>query len=119
MEPEHSMRVASSEDAGDLAELWIEFGRFYVDLNPHQYQEPKRDGLAEWFRRQLDESSDEDQAWLVAEGSPRLVGSIQGQIWRPSDDAEWQLVREVGEVLLKVNHLIVTESERRRESAVR
>ena len=74
----------------------------------------EEDGLVEWFRRQLDEAGDEDQTWLVAEGSDGLVGSIQGQVWRPSDDADWQLVREVGETLLRVNHLIVTKAERRR-----
>jgi GNAT superfamily N-acetyltransferase len=114
MESGASIRPAQEKDAADLAELWIEFGRYYVDRNPRQYQEPKRDGLLEWFRRQLDEAANKDQAWLVAEGSHRLVGSIHGQVWRPSDDAEWQLVREVGEVVLKVNHLIVTESDRRR-----
>jgi GNAT superfamily N-acetyltransferase len=112
---EYLVRVATSTDASDLAELWIEFGRYYADLNPVQYREPKSEGLVEWLRPQVeDAAADDDQRWLVGEEPGRVIGSVHAQIWRPSPDADWQLVRETGETLLKVNHLIVTEGERRR-----
>jgi hypothetical protein len=44
---EHPIRPARSEDAADLAELWIEFGRYYAALDPVQYREPKQDGLVD------------------------------------------------------------------------
>jgi GNAT superfamily N-acetyltransferase len=114
MDDRPALRRATNEDAPDLAELWIEFGRYYADLDPVQYREPKRDGLVGWFRRQLDEQVGEDQAWLVAQGQDRLVGSIHGEIWRPTENAEWELIRDLGETALKINHLIVTEAERRK-----
>jgi GNAT superfamily N-acetyltransferase len=114
VDEEFRVRRASSDDAGGLADLWIEFGRYYEDLDPSQYQEPKADGLDAWFRGQLDEQQDADQLWLVAEVGERLVGSIHGTIQRPSEDADWQLIRDLGAVVLRVDHLIVTEAERRK-----
>jgi GNAT superfamily N-acetyltransferase len=111
---EHPIRPARSEDAADLAELWIEFGRYYAALDPVQYREPKQDGLVDWFRRQLDERQGEDQTWLVAEAPSRLAGSIQAQVWRPNDNADWELIRDEGQDVLRINHLIVTQSERRK-----
>src|SRR5919201_4704930 len=34
MRSESSIRRATGNDAPDLAELWIEFGRYYAELNP-------------------------------------------------------------------------------------
>jgi hypothetical protein len=116
VEARASIRPAKGDDASDLAELWIEFGRYYANLNPEQYQEPKQEGLVEWFRRQLHEQQGEDQTWLVAEGSSRLLGSIHGEIWRPREGAEWGLIRDDGETSLKIDHLIVTERSGERES---
>ena len=114
MRSESSIRRATGNDAPDLAELWIEFGRYYAELNPAHYQEPKRDGLVEWFHRQLNEQEGEDQTWLVAEGPGRLLGSIHGEVWRPREDAAWGLIRDDTETALKINHLIVSEAERRK-----
>jgi GNAT superfamily N-acetyltransferase len=109
-----SIRPADVGDAADLAALWIEFGRYYFQLDPEQYQVPKEEGLVDWFRASLEQETDDDVIWFVAEGRDRLLGSIQARIWRPAPDADRQLVREVGEVVLKVDSLVVTEGERRK-----
>ena len=109
-----STRRATPADADELALLWREFGRYYFELDPEQYQVPKEAGLADWFRGFLEQPDDDDVIWLVSEGAERLIGSIQARIWRPSPDADRQLVREVGEVVLKIDSLVVTEVERRR-----
>jgi GNAT superfamily N-acetyltransferase len=114
MDAHLSIRPATLGDAAALARLWLEFGRYYCDLDPVQYQVPREDGLVEWFRELLQERTDDDVTWLVAEATEGLVGSIQARIWPPSPDADRWLVREVGEVVLKIDPLIVTETERRR-----
>jgi GNAT superfamily N-acetyltransferase len=109
----YSVRAANREDASELAQLWIEFGRYYVALDPLQYQEPKRQGLEDWFRERLTQPPDEDFMWYVVEAPKRLIGSIQARILRPGADADWQLVRELGRVVLKIDSLVVAEAARR------
>jgi GNAT superfamily N-acetyltransferase len=108
-----SVRPVRPHDAAPLAELWLEFGRDYATLDPVQFRVPEENGLAAWFEARLDAARGDDATWLVAERGRRVVGTIQAQIWRPSEDAERQIVREVGQVVLKIDSIVVTESERR------
>ncbi|HEX5937178.1 MAG TPA: GNAT family N-acetyltransferase [Actinomycetota bacterium] len=109
------IRLATPSDADDLAALWIEFGRYYAERDAAWYRVPEEEGLSDWFRDALArDREDDDVIWLVADEGGRVVGSIQARIWRPFPDAERQLVREVGEVVLKVDSLVVTQLERRR-----
>lgn len=108
-----SVRPVRQQDAASLTELWIEFGRYYAELDPIQFQVPADDCLADWFRRRLSDPGGADALWLIAERGQRVVGAIQAQIWRPSEDAEHQIVREVGHVVLKIDSIVVTGSERR------
>jgi GNAT superfamily N-acetyltransferase len=108
-----SLRIAEPGDANALADLWIEFGRYYAELDPVQYREPERDGLVDWFRDRLTQAWGDDYTWLAAERAGRVVGAIQARILRPSEDVLWQLVREVEHVVLKIDSLIVTGTERR------
>jgi GNAT superfamily N-acetyltransferase len=108
-----SVRRVRQQDAVPLAELWIEFGRYYAELDPIQFQVPADDSLVDWFEGRLSEPDGADALWLLAEHGQRVVGAIQARIWRPSEDAERQIVREVGHVVLKIDSIVVTESERR------
>ncbi len=109
-----SIRTARAGDAAALADRWGEFGSEYVDLDPGQFQVPSPEGLVAWFASRLDEDKGDDALWLVAERNSRLVGFIEAQIWRPSEDADRQLMRESGETVLKVDSLMVSDVERRR-----
>jgi hypothetical protein len=58
--------------------------------------------------------------WHVVEAPKRLIGSIQARILRPGADADWQLVRELGRLVLKIRFACSGRSsaqERRRSSA--
>lgn len=48
----------------------------------------------------------------MADHGGEVIGFIQAEIWRPADDADRQLMREVAEPILKVNSLMVLEDER-------
>ncbi|MGZ8629823.1 MAG: N-acetyltransferase family protein [Actinomycetota bacterium] len=114
MNDPYTIREARAEDAGELAALWREFGRDYADLDPVQFREPDEEGLEEWMEARIDQERDLDALWLVAESTGRLVGFAQGQIWRPADDAERQLMTDVGETVLKVDSVLVAGNWRRR-----
>jgi GNAT superfamily N-acetyltransferase len=106
------IRAAGAGDSSSLADLWREFGRFYVELDEAEFRIPDDEGLAEWFASRLVKDEDEDASWLVAERKGRVVGFVCARIWRPVDDADRQLMREVAEPILKVDSLMVPEDER-------
>jgi GNAT superfamily N-acetyltransferase len=108
-----SSRLVEPGDADALADLWMEFGRYYAELDSIQYREPEPDGLVDWFRDRLMQAWGDDYTWLAAVRADRVVGAIQARILRPSQDGRWQLVREVEHVVLKIDSLIVTGAERR------
>src|SRR5437763_2096289 len=108
------IRAASPDDAGALAEAWVEFGRYYENLNPVRFRVPKEEGLVEWEEKKLREEPGEDRIWLVAERAGRLVGYIVAAVWNPQDEADREIMRELGETTLRVHALMVTEDERRK-----
>jgi hypothetical protein len=46
---EARLRDADPGDAEGLARLWIEFGRYYEDIDSAQFRAPE-EGLATWMR---------------------------------------------------------------------
>jgi GNAT superfamily N-acetyltransferase len=107
------IRTARVSDAGDLAEAWQEFGRYYVEIDQDRFRLPQADGLSDWFESRLSEARGDDSLWLVAEKDGRVVGFVQAQIWPPAEDADRQLMRETAEPILKVDSIMVVERERR------
>ena len=107
------VRGVRIDDASDLAEALREWGRDYVELDAEAFRVPDAEGLVGWFEEQLREERDDDVLWLVAERERQLVGSIQAQVWRPSTDADRQIMRDASESLLKVDALMVTATARR------
>ncbi len=88
------IRDAVREDAADLAEALLEWGRQYAEMNPRAFQVPEPDGLAARFAEQLVAEPDDDALSHIAERDKHLVGYIQALVWRPSEGAERQIMRE-------------------------
>ena len=55
----------------------------------------------------------DDEVWVVAERDERFVGYVQAKIDRPAEDACRQILRDLGEPVLKVTALLVVEDQRR------
>ena len=108
------IRDATAADAAALAGVWIEGGTYYAQLDPRRFRVPNEDGLAEWMQQSLAQERDEDEVWLVAELASEVVGDISARIQRPHPDAKWQLMRDLGESVLRVDSLMVREAHRRR-----
>jgi hypothetical protein len=74
-------------DGSDLAERWIEFGRYYASRDPTRFRVPGAEGLAQWFDSRIEEES--DYLWLVAErsgGSSRSSKERYCLLWRTRID---------------------------------
>ncbi len=61
------VRPARPGDAEQLADMWIEFGRYYEAIDPIEFQIPSIDGLLEWTEQELERERSDDETWLVAE----------------------------------------------------
>ena len=88
--------------------------RHYAELDGDAFQVPPVDGLAGWFEELLGRPRSEDAVWLVAEVDGRVVGDVSARLERPTEDAERQLLRDLGRVRLYVDALGVEEAYRRR-----
>lgn len=111
--PDIEIRAARPGDALGLADAWGAFGRDYAALDPGQFVVPDAEGLASWFEARLGRELGDDATWLVAERDDRVIGFVQAQIWRPAEDADRQLMREMTEPILKIDSLMVLEEARR------
>jgi GNAT superfamily N-acetyltransferase len=108
------VRPARPVDAADLARNWMDVARHYAELDGDAFQVPPVDGLAGWFEELLGRPRSEDAVWLVAEVDGRVVGDVSARLERPTEDAERQLLRDLGRVRLYVDALGVEEAYRRR-----
>lgn len=106
------IRAAVDRDTVSLAHAWKEFGRYYAEIDATEFRVPDDEGLPEWFESRLRADEGEDASWLVADRGGDVMGFLQAEIWRPPEDADRQLMREVAEPILKVNSLMVLEEER-------
>ena len=108
------IRSARPGDAADLARNWIDAARHYADLDSDAFQVPAVDGLAAWFEELLVRPRSADALWLVAELDGRVIGDVSARLERPVEDAERQLLRDLGRARLYVDALGVEGSYRRR-----
>jgi GNAT superfamily N-acetyltransferase len=102
---EITVRPSAEADAETLARIWVQNCRYYADLDPGAFQVPNEDGLVEWFLGFLREGPKENELSLVAELDGKVVGSIEASIREPMVDADRQMLRELGERRLFVNHV--------------
>ncbi len=108
------VRPARPSDAADLARNWIAGARYYAGLDADAFQVPEAAGLVAWFEELLGRARSEDSSWLVAELDGRVVGDVAARLEYPVEDAERQLLRDLGRVRLSVDALSVDEAFRRR-----
>ncbi len=71
-------------------------------------------GLADWIESALAKDRGKDQTWIVAELDGEIVGDVKAHVDRAVHDARWQLMRDLGESILKIDSLMVREHRRRR-----
>jgi GNAT superfamily N-acetyltransferase len=108
------VRPARPSDATDLARNWIDGARHYAELDADAFRVPAPDGLVAWFEELLQRPRSEDAVWLVAELDGRVVWDVAARLEHPTEDAERQLLRDLGRVRLYVDALGVEEATRRR-----
>src|SRR5918995_6486838 len=108
------IRPARPGDAADLARNWIDTARHYTELDSDAFQIPTVDGLVAWFEELLVRPRSADALWLVAELDGRVIGDVSARLERPVEDAERQLLRDLGRARLYVDALGVQGPYRRR-----
>jgi hypothetical protein len=64
-------------DGADLAQAWLEGGRYYADLNPRRFRVPDEIGLADWIESSLAKDRGEDESWIVAELDGEVIGDVK------------------------------------------
>jgi GNAT superfamily N-acetyltransferase len=79
--------------------------RYYAEMDPESFQLPREDGLVEWFESFLGEPAKENELSLVAEVDGEVVGSLEASILERDETADRQMLRELGELRLFVNHM--------------
>ena len=109
-----SLRPARAGDGADLAQAWLEGGRYYADLSPRRFRVPEEIGLANWIESSLATNRGEDESWTVAELDGDVIGDVRARVERPTRDARWQSMRDLGASMLKIDSLMVREDHRRR-----
>jgi hypothetical protein len=49
--PDLAIRATRAGDAAALAEAWVEFGRYYQNLDPARFRVPREEGSSDGKRR--------------------------------------------------------------------
>jgi GNAT superfamily N-acetyltransferase len=101
-------------DGAACAEMWREAGGFFAGINPHTFQVPAAEGLAEWFEEiNATLRGHKTMVHLVAEVDGVLAGNVSASLVEPLDTAERQLQTDLSRRRLHVDSLGVTEAHRR------
>lgn len=101
------VRPARPGDGAGLAQGWLDVGSYCAALAPDLFQVPASQGMAAWVEQRLARPRLPHTIWLVAEVGGQAVGDIHARLDRPIADAERQLVRDVGQLRVFVNALVV------------
>jgi GNAT superfamily N-acetyltransferase len=96
-----------------MARAWRDAGRFYVGVDPGDFQVPEEAGLVDWLECGVEAmESDKDLALLVGENEDDVVGWIGARLVTPVSDARWQLQRELATTRLIIDAVVVAEGHR-------
>jgi ribosomal protein S18 acetylase RimI-like enzyme len=109
-----AVRRARPGDAAAIAAAWLDAGRYYADMDERRFRVPSESGLEEWFSKLLSKEPGDDEVRLVVEIDGDVVGDLKASIARPDEEASFELMRDVGEVVLRIDALAVSEADRRR-----
>jgi GNAT superfamily N-acetyltransferase len=111
---ESVIRSAKPGDGEGLASVWIDLCDYYAEIDPDLFQVPQGNGLVESFEKDLAKPLPDNAISLVAELDGRITGWIYAQVLAPREDAQWQLLRELGRPRLVIEALgVVREFQRR------
>jgi GNAT superfamily N-acetyltransferase len=92
-------------DGDGLAQVWVDAGRYYTQLDPERFQVPDVAGLAEWMEERWTLRQGEAQFGRVASLDGQVVGMISAVLHEPLDTAPRQLMRELSFRRVMVNAL--------------
>jgi len=106
------IRAPRAGDGDGLARCWLDAGAYYAAVNPALFQVPDADGLGQWFEERLNATSD-DRLILVAEKDNQVAGYVLAVIQHPSPAAPRNFLRELGQVRVYVDILVVQAAYRR------
>jgi GNAT superfamily N-acetyltransferase len=107
---EVNVRRARAGDGEDLARVWLDNASYYCSLDPGSFRVPERDGLGEWMERGLKNPPQGEWITLVGQLDGRTVGFLEAHLVGPIEDADKQMVTELGEMRLVVNALGVEQA---------
>jgi GNAT superfamily N-acetyltransferase len=109
---EVEVRAIRAGDGAGCARAWLDAARYYVDMEPENFQMPAEAGLAGWFEQEHADDS-RPVLRLVATVGGQVAGFVVAVLEAPLPDARWQLVRAVADTRVYVNALMVAEGFRR------
>ena len=109
-----TVREALPTDAGAVSAAWLDAARYYEALDSRRFRVPSDAGIVDWLSGLLERERGEDELWIVVEIGGRVVGDLIASLARPSTDAAFQLMRDLGETVLRIDALAVLETDRRR-----
>jgi GNAT superfamily N-acetyltransferase len=109
---EVEVRALRPGDGAGCARAWLDAARYYVDMEPENFQMPAEAGLADWFEQEHGDDS-RPVLRLVATVGGQVAGFVLAVLEAPLPDARWQMVRAVAGPRVYVNALMVAESYRR------
>ncbi len=105
------IRAPRPSDAAVMARIWTGTCAYYAEMDAAVYQVPGQEGLVEWFERLLSApSSAEDEVTFVAELDGQVAGWVEAELQAPADDADKQMLRDLGRARVIVNNLAVDHS---------
>ncbi len=105
------IRAARPGDGAGLARAAVDFAAYYVELDPERFKQPVGD-LVGWHEAELQRPVPGDAVWLVADSGGEAVGSVEATILEPREDAELQLVKDLGLRRAHVSYLAVQAAHR-------
>jgi len=104
---EISVRSPHNNDAPDLARIWRETCAYYAEIDGDSFHVPPAEGLVEWLEGFIHAPANDTELMLVADLDGAVAGMIDASLHEASDDAVYQMLRELGETRLFVNNLVV------------
>lgn len=112
---EISIRASRVGDGAACAALWQEMGSLFTEMNPHTFQVPSSEGLAEWFEEiNANCRGDEARLLLIAEVDGVVAGALSAALHEPIPGAaQRELQTDLARPRLHVNSLSVSGAYRR------
>ena len=109
---EVKVRAVRPGDGAGCARAWLDAARYYVELDPDNFQLPAEAGLAGWFEQDHADGS-QTVLRLVATVDEQVAGFVAAVLEPPLPGAQWQLTRAAASPRVYVNALMVAERYRR------